>query len=94
MPDIHLEGPDSPKICLEIGNGGLAAGRLDEAGMRRVKQLGVNYVITSGPKLPWNESQLRSIMDSLKKGRTHPREPDDGWLSKHALREAGPRRRN
>ncbi len=68
MPDINLEGPGIPKICLEMGNGGLAAGRLDAAGMRRVKQLGVNHVLTGGPKLPWEEADLRSLMDSLKQG--------------------------
>lgn len=68
MPAIDLEGPTVPKICLEMGNGALAAGKLDTAGMRRVKQLGVNHVITSGPALPWSESQLRSIQDSLKEG--------------------------
>src|SRR5581483_4831951 len=34
------EGPDTPKICLEMGGGALAAGGFDEAGMKRVKQLG------------------------------------------------------
>ena len=57
-----------PKICLEMGNGGLAAGKIDEAGMRRVTQLGVTHVLSSGPRLPWQESQLRSLMDQLKTG--------------------------
>lgn len=68
MPKIDLEGPGIPKLCLEMGSGGLAAGRLDEAGVRRVKQLGVNHVISSGPALPWTESQLSSMMDTLKQG--------------------------
>jgi mannonate dehydratase len=57
-----------PKICLEMGNGGLAAGRVDEAGMRRVRQLGVTHVLMGGPRLPWQENQLRSLMDQLKAG--------------------------
>jgi mannonate dehydratase len=73
-PQIHsvpwpiLEGPDTPKICLEMGSGGLAAGRLDEAGMRRIKQLGVNYVLMGGPRIPWQEDQIRSIMEQLAAG--------------------------
>ncbi len=62
------EGPDTPKICLEAGNGGLAAGSFDASGMKRIKQLGVNYVATGGPKIPWQEDQLRSMMDKLKEG--------------------------
>jgi mannonate dehydratase len=58
-----------PKICLEMGNGGLAAGRMDEAGIRRVKQLGVDYVIMGGPpQLPWTEAEIRSRIDLLHKG--------------------------
>ncbi len=68
MPDMNLEDPGIPRICLEMGNGGLAAGRMDAAGMRRVKQLGVNHVATSGPALPWDEAQLRAMRDDLKAG--------------------------
>lgn len=57
-----------PRICLEMGRGKLAAGTLDEAGMRRIVQLGVNDVIMSGPPIPWAEAQLRSLIDSLKTG--------------------------
>lgn len=35
MPEINLEGPGIPKICLEMGNSGLAAGRLDEIRLQR-----------------------------------------------------------
>jgi len=56
------EGPETPKICLDI-----SANRLEEATMRRVKQIGVNYVACGGsPPIPWEESRLRSIMDTLK----------------------------
>src|SRR3982750_185373 len=57
-----------PKICLEMGNGGLAAGAVDEAGIRRVRQLGVSHVLMGGPRLPWEEEQLRALMDKLKAG--------------------------
>ncbi|HXW14780.1 MAG TPA: mannonate dehydratase [Terriglobia bacterium] len=67
LPVLSQEGPETPKLCLEI-NGGLAAGHLDEAGMRRVKQLGVNHVAMGGPAIPWQESQIRALVDSLKSG--------------------------
>ncbi|MCU1260229.1 MAG: hypothetical protein JWO80_3114 [Bryobacterales bacterium] len=62
------EGPDTPKICLEIGGGALAAGGMDDAGIRRIKQLGVNYVIGAAGRIPWDESELRTMMDKLKAG--------------------------
>ena len=57
------EGPDTPKICLE-----LSTAHLEEATMRRVKQIGVNYVLSGGPPIPWEESRIRSVMDTLKSG--------------------------
>jgi mannonate dehydratase len=63
-----IEKSDTPKICLEIGAGLLNAGNLNEAGIRRIKQLGVDFVITGGPPIPWRESEIRSIMDPLKVG--------------------------
>jgi mannonate dehydratase len=72
-PAPQIQGPraesvDTPKICLESGAGSLSAGRPDAAGMRRVKQLGVDHVLMGGPKIPWEESQIRGIMDNLKSG--------------------------
>jgi mannonate dehydratase len=69
LPALEANTADGvPKICLEIGGGSLAAGTLDEAGMRRVKQLGVEYVVMGGPRIPWDESEIRSRMDLLKSG--------------------------
>ena len=62
------EGAEPPKICLEMGAGNLAAGGLSDAGMRRVKQLGVDHVLMGGPPIPWREEQIRSAMDRLKAG--------------------------
>ena len=55
------EGPDTPKICL----GYVPA---DEAGMRRVKQIGVDYVLTGGPRIPWDEADIRARIDRFKAG--------------------------
>ena len=68
IPGPRLEGPDTPKICLEAGAGGLAAGGLDEAGMRRIKQLGVDYVLTGGPRMPWKEAEVRERVEKFKSG--------------------------
>ena len=57
------EGPDTPKICLD-----LSLAHLDQAAMRRLKQIGVNYIASGGPPIPWEESQIRSFMDTLKSG--------------------------
>lgn len=65
---LQGERPGTPKICLEIGGGSLAAGNAGEAGRRRVKQLGVDHVVMGGPPIPWQEKQIRSIMDRLSSG--------------------------
>jgi mannonate dehydratase len=52
------EGPGTPKLCLGEGN--------DEAGMRRVKQLGVDYALSGGPRIPWQEADIRSRMERYK----------------------------
>jgi mannonate dehydratase len=57
----------APKICLEL-SGRLQAAGADEAGMRRVKQLGVDHVAMGGPPIPWRESALRALMDRLRAG--------------------------
>ena len=67
MPGPRLDGSDTPKICLELGPGGGAAGALNEAGARRVKQLGVDHVIARPPgRIPWQETQLKELIDRLK----------------------------
>jgi mannonate dehydratase len=59
-----------PKICLGAGDAGLglAPGVIDEAAMRRVKQLGVDYVVAGGPRIPWEEADVKSRIDRLKTG--------------------------
>jgi mannonate dehydratase len=56
------EGKDTPKICLGF------AGEPDEAGMRRLKQIGVDHVLTGGPKIPWTEADVRARIDQFKAG--------------------------
>jgi mannonate dehydratase len=55
-----VEGPNTPKICLGGGR--------DEAALRRVKQLGVDYVIGGGGggQLPWKEADIRAQIERCK----------------------------
>ena len=67
MSGPRHDGADTPKICLEVGRGGLSAGALNEAGARRVKQLGVDHVIAGPPgPIPWQEAQLEDLINRLK----------------------------
>ena len=61
-----VEGPETPKLCLELSSGSLSAGPQDESGMRRVKQLGVSLVLSGGPRIPWDEESLRARVERLK----------------------------
>jgi len=54
------EGSNSPKICLGTGP------NTDEAGMRRLKQIGVDYVLMGGPRIPWEEAGIRARMERFK----------------------------
>jgi mannonate dehydratase len=54
------ESSSTPKLCLGVNH-------LDPAGLRKVKQLGVDYVLRGGPNtLPWREEELQSMMDTVK----------------------------
>ncbi len=56
-----------PKICLGIGDSGLGLGG-DDAGMRRVKQIGVDYVVGGGPEIPWDEADVKARIDRFMSG--------------------------
>jgi mannonate dehydratase len=54
------ESADTPKLCLGVTH-------LEAADLRKVKQLGVDYILRGGPnKVPWQESELRSMMATAK----------------------------
>ncbi len=57
------EGPTTPKIAAPVNGRDVTA----EA-MREVKQIGVNNVLTGGPRMPWEEAELRAFVDTLKRG--------------------------
>ncbi|MDB5221386.1 MAG: hypothetical protein JWN83_53 [Chitinophagaceae bacterium] len=54
------EGPKTPKLVLG------ARPNADEKAMRRLKQIGVNYVNTGAGPGPWKESELRATMNHFK----------------------------
>jgi len=60
---MRSEGRDTPKLCMNV-----TAAHLDEAALRRVVQLGVTHVLMGGPRIPWEESEIRARMEKLKAG--------------------------
>jgi mannonate dehydratase len=58
----QASGRVTPKICLG------SSGRASDSDMRRIKQLGVDDVLTGGPAIPWQESVLRDILDRFAAG--------------------------
>lgn len=69
MPEPRFEGATTPKLCLGIGDGGGAAPGAtanEEASARRIKQLGVDYALSGGGRIPWEEAPLKAQMDRVK----------------------------
>ena len=62
VPWPPAEGAHRPKICLGV------RADLDEAGLRRLKQIGVDYVLMGGPAIPWQEADLRARIQRFKAG--------------------------
>jgi mannonate dehydratase len=51
-------GHDKPKICMLASN--------DQSYMRKIKQIGVDYVLTGGPQIPWTEKGLNESIAQFK----------------------------
>jgi mannonate dehydratase len=58
---LPQEGAATPKITLWLQD-------LEEASLRRVRQLGITYVCMGGPPIPWQEDEIRSRMKRLEAG--------------------------
>lgn len=61
MPGPRFEGQDKPKICLEANQPGYGPPPANPdqamaASARRIRQLGVNYVIAGMGPIPWNDT--------------------------------------
>lgn len=61
-----VEGPGTPKLCLGMFDGGRGPAGQEDAGIRRIKQLGVDYVLSGGPRIPWQEAEIRARIERLK----------------------------
>ena len=61
-----VEGPDTPKLCLGSGDGARGFSGPEDAGLRRIKQLAVDYVLGGGPRIPWKEADLRARIERFK----------------------------
>jgi mannonate dehydratase len=54
------DNPDTPRICVGVSIDA------DEKVMRKIKQIGIDYVLMGGPKIPWTEEGLRAIINRFK----------------------------
>jgi mannonate dehydratase len=59
---MPAEAKDTPKICLGFWD------PVDEASMRRRKQIGVDHVLVGGPKIPWTEADVRARIEQFAAG--------------------------
>src|SRR6186997_1323094 len=59
---MPTEGAGTPKLCLGFYM------PVDEANIRRVKQIGIDHVLMGGPRIPWDEADLRSRIERFKAG--------------------------
>jgi mannonate dehydratase len=55
-----MEGPDTPKLCVNI------SAKAEEAEIRKVKQMGIDYVLIGGPAIPWKKEDLQATIDRFK----------------------------
>ena len=68
-PPAPKEGKGTPKIAVGMGDGGGGGGRGADRSMaaKRIKQLGVDHVLSGGPgQLPWTEQSLTTVMEPWK----------------------------
>lgn len=78
VPQPPKESSGSPKIALGMGDSGMGGGGRGRGanagapapdpleGPRRIKQLGVNNVLSGGPQTPWTEESLNRVMQPWK----------------------------
>jgi mannonate dehydratase len=57
------EGAGTPKICCPVN-----LRNISDSAVRQVRQIGVTHVLSGGPRMPWEEAQLRATVDKLKEG--------------------------
>jgi mannonate dehydratase len=62
------EGPETPQLAVELSPESTSASTPDSAGMRRVRQLGVQHVFCTGPDIPWTDAILRQRVEFYRSG--------------------------
>ncbi len=62
VPRPPEEPLGTPQICLGISPDA------DESAMRKLKQIGVDSVLMGGPRIPWQEPEIRARMEKFKAG--------------------------
>jgi mannonate dehydratase len=60
------ESAGTPKLCLELAYAMLGTDPQSEAAARRIRQLGLAHVLSGGPRIPWDEVELRGRVERLK----------------------------
>jgi len=66
-----VESSETPRLCLSLGDGGRASRGKEDEGIRRIRQLGVDYMLGGGRRIPWQEADLRARIERLRtKGLT------------------------
>ncbi|MDB4924172.1 mannonate dehydratase [Mucilaginibacter sp.] len=55
-----VEGPDTPKMTMSVGANATVSN------MKWIKQFGCDYVHMGGPRMPWTEEGLKTIIDRFK----------------------------
>jgi mannonate dehydratase len=58
----RTEGPATPKLSI------ISGANPTERAMRRMKQIGVDHVLMTLGRIPWDETELRAIIDRHKAG--------------------------
>jgi mannonate dehydratase len=66
VPPAPKEGKGTPKLAVGMADGGPIAGDRAQAA-KRIKQLGVDHVLSGGPQvLPWTTQSLAAVMEPWK----------------------------
>lgn len=60
---MPMESASTPKLSAPIN-----LHNLDDTAMREIKQIGVDWVLSGGPAMPWTEEQLRPMTEKLATG--------------------------
>lgn len=61
-----VEGKDTPKLCLGLGDGGRGPEGEPDAGLKRIKQLAVDHVLGGGGRIPWTQEGLQAQIERCK----------------------------